>query len=108
MGCKPGVVKVFDSMRTSTVCNDVREAIASILHTSHHSIQLAFPNITQQNGSCGCELFSLAYTYTAYSGEEPSSLTCNPAKLRKHLKSCIDSGKIKPFPSSLCQRRLHP
>ena len=106
MGCKPGIVEVFDSMRTGTVCNDVREAIASILHTSRHSIQLVFPSVTQQNGSCDCGLFLLAYAYTVCSREEPSTLTYNQGKLRKHLKSCIDSGKIKPFPSSLCQRPL--
>ena len=108
MGCKPGIVEVFDSMRAGVVTIDVKEAIASILHTSRHSVQLMFPSVTQQNGSSDCGLFSLAYAYTACNGEEPSGLAYNQTKLRKHLKSCIDCGKIKPFPSKLCQTPVAP
>lgn len=103
VGCKPGVVEVFDSMRTGSVSSDVKEAIASILLTSRPTIELVFPRVTQQAGSHDCGLFSLAYAYTACSGEEPSNLAYSQVKLRKHLKVCIDSGKIKPFSSKICQ-----
>ena len=96
VGCKPGIVKVFDSMHTGTACNDLRETIASILHTSRHSIQLVFPSVTQQKfyESCDCGLFSLD---TTCSGEEPSSLTYNQAKLRKHLKFALILEKLNHF-----------
>ena len=79
VGCKPGIVKVFDSMHTGTVCNDLRETIASILHTSCHSIQLVFPSVIQQKfyGSCDCGLFSLD---TTCSGEEAIQFNIQPSK----------------------------
>jgi len=87
VGCKPGIVEVFDSMRMGSVSSDVREAIASILLTSCLTIKLVFLSVTQQAGSHDCGLFSLAYAYAACSGENPSNLTYSQVKLCKHLKA---------------------
>ena len=104
LGCKPGVVEVFDSMRTGEISIEVKEGIASIMCSSRAVIETIFPYVTQQVGSCDCGLFSLAYAYTICAREEPSTLVYSQTKLHKHFKSSIDYKQIKPFPSCLTQK----
>ena len=103
LGCKPGVVEVFDSMCTCEISIEVKEGIASIMCSSRAVIETIFPYVTQQVGSCDCGLFSLAYAHTICAREEPSTLVYSQTKLHKHFKCSIDSKQIKPFPSCLTQ-----
>ena len=52
----------------------------------------------------GCWTITFPTTSLA-NGEDPTALIYDPSQLRDHLRSCMESGKMTPFPSKPCRAR---
>lgn len=98
IGCKPNVVKVYDSMRTGDVTTSTKEDIATLLHSSEKRIYLLFPEVQQQTDGSSCGLFALAFAQTLAEGKDPSKVVYpSGADLRCHLLKCILAGRMTSF-----------
>jgi len=75
VGCQPGKVSVFDSMRTGDIPLSTKEAIASWLCTTKRFISLVFPHVQQQPNHYDCGLFALAYVSSACNNLNPATKT---------------------------------
>ena len=51
-----------------------------------------------QQGPYDCGLFAVAYAVEIASNKDPSTVTFDQTKLRSHYRSCLESGRITPFP----------
>ena len=65
--CKPGTIKVYDSMRSGDLPLSVKEVIAALVK-SDKKIFLLFPDVQQQPNSSSCGLFDLAFASTLCEG----------------------------------------
>ena len=75
VGCQPGKVNVFDSMRTGDIPQSTKEAVASLLCTTKRFISLVFPDVQQQPNHCDCGLFALAYASSVCNNLNPATKT---------------------------------
>ena len=97
-GCKPNVVKIYDSMRTGNVSTSKKEEIATLLQSTEKRIFLLFPKVQQQRDGSSCGLFALAFAHTLAEGKDPSKVVYpDGTKLRSHLLQCILREEITTF-----------
>ena len=72
--CKPGTVKVYDSLQSGDLPLSVKEIIAALVKCDIKKIFLLFPDVQQQPNSSSCGLFALAYASTLCEGKDPTKL----------------------------------
>ena len=98
IGCKPNVVKIYDSMRTGDVSTSTKEDIATLLQSTGKRIYLLFPGVQQQRDGSSCGVFALAFAQTLSEGKDPAKVVYpEEAKMRSHLLECISKKEISPF-----------
>ena len=106
VGAEDGAeVYVYDSMHPS-VGTFTKKEIASILCTEKQKIQLKFMDVQMQAGGCDCGLFAVAFATSLASGIPPGKYCFDQTKMRKHLYTCLQKGRITNFPT-IKERRLH-
>ena len=98
VGCQPGKVNVFDSMRIGEIPLSTKEAIASLLGTTRKSISLTFVDVQQQSNSYDCGLFALAYASSICDGVDPTTINYKQYNLRPHFLKCLMKGEYHSFP----------
>ena len=60
------------------------------------------PNIKQQDGTKDCSgVFAIAYAYHASLGDDLSTIMFDQKKMRQHLETCFQLGKLSCFPHSI-------
>ena len=72
--CKPGTVKVYDSLRSGDLPLSAKEVIAALVKCDKKKIFLLFPDVQQQPNSSSCGLFALAYASTLCEGKDPAKV----------------------------------
>ena len=92
-GAKHPEVIVYDSLH-STVSDNVKAQIASLLCTQECAIQLKFVNVVNQAGGCDCGVFTIVYPTTLCLGK----YSFNQAQMRNHLKQCLEKEHFTIFP----------
>ena len=97
IGCKPNVVKVYDSMRTGNVCTSTKECIATLLNCQSKFVFILFPEVQQQTDAASCGLFALAYAWSLCEGLDPSQLVYEASTLRQHFRRCIQKKEMTRF-----------
>ena len=98
--CKPGTVKVYDSLRSGDLPLSVKEVIAALVKCDKKKIFLLFPDVQQQPNSSSCGLFALAYASTLCEGKDPTKLKFDFPLMRIHFLSCLQNKKFTVFPST--------
>ena len=98
IGTKHPEVLVYDSLY-ATVGDHVKSQIASLLCTQDHAIQLKFVNVVKQAGGFDCGVFAIAYATTLCLGESPGKYSFHQAKMRSHLKQCLENEHFTMFPT---------
>jgi len=97
IGCKPGVVNIYDSASKHTVYRN-KEEIAAILNTSRDSVTLQYMNVQHQYGGSDCGLFALAFATALCTSTDPTACTFDQGQMRAHFLSCLEKGQIDQFP----------
>lgn len=97
IGCKPKLVKVYDSMRVGDLPASTEESIAAMLNCRTRNIYLVYPDVQQQTDGSSCGLFSLAFAHTLCEGNDPAITMYSQDTLRSHLLACLQAKKITPF-----------
>ena len=105
IGCKPGVVNVYDSATKYTTHRN-KEEIAALLHTTSDTITLQYMNVQHQYGGSDCGLFALAFATALCAGINPTACTFKQELMRNHFLSCINKGQIEQFPIKQSRRAI--
>ena len=98
------VVSVYDSLFNG-VRYDIKEQIASILRSNNKQIQLHIEMVQFQTNSVDCGLFAIAFITDLCYGIDPSNNLYKESKLHMHFLSCLQEGKMVPFPSERQKRQ---
>ena len=98
------VVSVYDSLFNG-VRYDIKEQIASILRSNKKQIQLHIEMVQFQTNSVDCGLFAIAFITDLCYGIDPSNNLYKESKLHMHFLSCLQEGKMVPFPSERQKRQ---
>ena len=98
--CFPGsdVVYVVDTLR-SELSSSLEQQLCKIHHTSKASLQVETAKVQlQRKHRNNCGLFAIAFATEFYYSREFKLCVFDESKLRQHLLSCYENGKLTPFP----------
>ena len=98
--CKPGNVKVYDSLRSGDLPMSVKEVITALIKCDKKKNFLLFPEVQQQPDSSNCGLFVLAYATTLYEGKDPTKTKYDFPRMQTHFLDCLQKKKFIAFPST--------
>ena len=104
IGCKPGIVNIYDSIPNNSLSSRTKEQIAAILFTDKTHITLQFKQVQMQHGTSDCGVFAVAFATALCSGKDPSGINFIQHQLRIHLKDCLQQRIITDFPQTLRKR----
>ena len=96
-----GSLTVYDSLNT-TITSHVRKQLAHVyrpLATGPDDlIEVTIKRCQKQIGAHDCGLFAIANATALANGVDPATLKFQQAKMRKHLKLCLENKKLTMFP----------
>ena len=69
IGCKPGIVNIYDSIPNNSLSSRTKEQIAAILFTDNMHITLQFKQVQMQHGTSDCGVFAVAFATALCSGK---------------------------------------
>ena len=99
VGAEDGAeVYVYDSMYPS-VGTYTKKQVASILCSKRKAIKLNIMDVQMQAGGCDCGLFAIAFATALANGIPPGKFTFDQSKMRKHLYTCLQNGRLVMFPT---------
>ena len=105
--CNAGIIKIYDSLRTSDQPLSTKEVISALLHYQKKKVTLIFPDVQKQSGGSACYVFTLVYTYTLCQGEDPIEVQYSVPKIRPHFLSCLQKKKFTEFTVFLSVKTRH-
>ena len=97
LNCESNEVKVYDSLCYPLSTNST--SVSQLVHTDKDKITLKQMDVQQQSSTSDCGVFAIAYAASICHGENPCMLHYHQPGMRQHLKTCLEDGHIKPFPS---------
>ncbi|MEW8547541.1 MAG: DUF6570 domain-containing protein [Candidatus Thiodiazotropha sp.] len=98
-------VTVYDSLLTDSHCAEVKNQI-KIIYGEEMASNIKYGNVTQQNFLPVCGVLAIAFATSLYFGKDPETVKYDILEARDHLRSCLASGLIQPFPSEQSQTKL--
>ena len=102
IGCKPSVVKVYDSL-FSELPTQTKEQICALLVSNESAIELIYVNAKKQANGCDCGLLALAFAAALCAGQDPNNLLFEKS-MRLHLLQCLEKEEVTPFPFKTVKR----
>ena len=94
IGCEPGVVHLYDSLFSGVIDNDVKEQVICLFGEKDVKVV----NVQQQTNMYDCGIFAIAFATCLACNILPETVHLDVALLRPHLKRCLKSGQMEPFP----------
>ena len=91
------IINVYDSLYTS-LSTSTKEQICALLCTMNSSIDIRFVDADKQANTSDCGLYAIAYATSLCCGQDLCSIQYCEQTLRKHLVTCLQRGRITPFP----------
>lgn len=104
-GSHNDVVGIYDSGSSSKVTTEVKETICSFFKCSSDDLYFDLINVEKQKNSHDCGVFAVAMATELALGGDPATCRWDAKNMRKHLKNCLEEGKMRRFPT-LGQRRV--
>ena len=98
--CRSGEVEIFDSVVKEEVSTTVRRQLATILQTLRPRMTMTRVSVQQQSGGSDCGVFAIAFAVALAHGQDPATLTFNQGVMREHLRFCLQTKKMEPFPTT--------
>ena len=104
--CISGVVKVDDSLCRKPNNVTIEHACRMILHTGPEAT-FVYEKVQKQLGSSDCGLFALAFATDLCHGLDPAKQSYNQEMMCRHFVSCLEKGKMTPFPNTAKRVPFH-
>lgn len=106
-GCPSATVNVYDSLH-GTLPPTAQRVVADMLQCKEACITIRYMDVQWQGNGCDCGLFALANATALCAGTEPTSVTFEQSKMRKHFLACLEKNCMMPFPIRGQRRRVSP
>jgi len=100
VGCKDGVVNIFDSSDSAHLRSDVVECIAKKVKTPDSMLTLNFHECPIQSNANDCGVYAIANLVAIVNGIDLSKVDFIESEIRGHLRSCMEEKEFSPFPAS--------
>ena len=91
--------QICDSLTNGSVPLDVAKQIAVFSYCELAEIVAEVLSVQQQTNCVDCGLFAIAFATSLAHNENPVRRVYDTTKLRQHLVSCVEAGKMSVFPS---------
>ena len=91
---------VYDSLQSNSHYLQVKEQIR-LIYGEEIADNLKYVSVTQQNYMPICGVLALAFAVSIYFGMDPEKINYDISKARDHLRKCLTSGHIEPFPTKM-------
>ena len=104
-GSHNDTVGIYDSGRPSNVTKKATKMICSFFKCSSDALHFDLINVETQTNTHDCGVFAVAMATELALGGDPASCRWDTKKIRQHLKTCLEEGTMRRFPT-LGQRRV--
>ena len=104
IGCQAGIVKIFDSLYSKPNSVLIDHACRMLFY-QQDTVTFCNEKVQKQLGGSDCGLMALAFATDLCHGLDPATQRYSQFEMRQHFVSCLESGKMKPFPKT--NRRVH-
>ena len=92
-------VFLYDSFYSGKTSEELDIQLA-LLYAHHEAkLKVNVVPIQQQRGGANCGVFAAAVCLSVATGEDPANIRWRQAHMRMHLKQCIESENVTPFPT---------
>lgn len=91
-------VFVYDSMRNTRVSKSLKNNACQLLKPQAKRVTFAVMNIMAQPNDNDCGIFAIANATAIANNIDPCSCMWQLKQMRPHLLSCIEAGRLTPFP----------
>ena len=105
IGCQAGIVKIFDSLYSKPNSVLIDHACRMLFY-QQDTVTFCNEKVQKQLGGSDCGLMALAFATDLCHGLDPATQRYSQFEMRQHFVSCLESGKMKPFPKTV-NRRVH-
>ena len=103
--CKThGAFRVLDSENGGLTPKLARQ-IANLCGDKTSDLRVQLPVMHPQRGSSDCGVFALAYATEVAFGGSPELAVFDQRMMRRHLRWCLESQRMAPFPRMTCSQR---
>jgi hypothetical protein len=100
---EPDVVLVYDSLAGPKWSSQhIIGCMTSLLRTPEKEMKYKVKACQRQGNGYDCGVFAIAFATSLAYGEDPSKLSYDTKQLRNHLRACMESNRLTPFPSTKC------
>ena len=106
VGCKKGVVNIYDSIPSFYVPTCTKEQIAAILFANEKTLTLEYKAVQVQQGINDCGLFAIAFATSLCGRENPVEINYKQHLLCSHLLNCVTKQEISVFPRLTRKRKV--
>ena len=99
-GNQEGVIEVFDSQTSQSVCKKYPDVLITALGQLENSTEPKFKFVPCQDQGDGssCGVFAIAFATALVFKKHLGKCRFEKDKMRSHLRDCILSGELSPFP----------
>ena len=104
IGCQAGIVKIFDSLYSKPNSVLIDHACLMLFY-QQDTVTICNEKVQKQLGGSDCGLMALAFATDLCHGLDPATQRYSQFEFLQHFVSCLESGKMKPFPKT--NRRVH-
>ena len=91
---------VYDSLQSNSHYLQVKEQIR-LVYGEEIADNFKYVSVTQQNYMPICGVLAFAFAVSIYFGMDPEKINYDISKARDHLRKCLTSGHIEPFPTKV-------
>ena len=90
---------VYDSAHSGRTSESFDIQLAQLHAKDEFELKINVVPIQQQRGVADCGVFAAAICLAVVSGQDPANIRWRQANMRTHLKKCISSSSLTPFPT---------
>eukprot|EP00058_Branchiostoma_floridae_P016421 XP_002601909.1 hypothetical protein BRAFLDRAFT_86393 [Branchiostoma floridae] len=106
-----GQVCLFDSLgvaMTPSLQIQLYQSYAAFADQARNVLTVIFPDVQRQKNVFDCGLFAIAWAVDIAEGQDVSRVVYDDRKMRSHLETCFEQGKLTPFPRLTSRRKVGP
>ena len=107
IGCPPATINVYDSLH-GNLSPPAQRVVADLLQCKEANITIRYMDVQWQSNGYDCGLFALANATALCAGIDPTSVTFEQSKMRKHFLECLERNCLVPFPIRGQRRHVSP
>ncbi|WAR24826.1 hypothetical protein MAR_038495 [Mya arenaria] len=88
---------IYDSLQSNDHIRDVKHQLACV-YPQRIISSLKNVNVSQQGTNPICGVMAIAFAFTCFLGLDPAAVQYDLTKARCHLKHCLSTAQVLPFP----------